>query len=86
MNCCENEIDKRNIKFDKRNADPKYLSRRIHTNFVCLQGQPLNLFHMEGEKPDLKELHRDLNNIVSLLNYEPLIRSHIYINPMVCYK
>ena len=84
--CVENEIDKRNIKFEKRNADPGYFSHTIHTNFARLQGQPFNLFHMERDKPDLKALPPDVNNVVALLNYEQLKRSHIYVKPMVCYK
>ena len=84
--CVKNEIDKRSIKFEKRNADPEYFSQTIHTNFVRLQGQPFNLFYMERDKPDLKALPPDINNVVALLNYEQLKRSHIYVKPVVCYK
>jgi len=77
-------IEKKIIKLEKRNTDPTYLSNTIHSNFPRLQGQPFSLFHMEQNKPEMKALPADVNNVVALLNYEELKRSHLYVKPQVC--
>ena len=86
MQFVEKDIEKRKIMFEKRNDDPAYFSNTIYTNFPRLQGRPFELFHMERDKPELKALPLDVDNVVSLLNCEELKRSHIYVKPRLGIK
>jgi len=79
-------IEKKLIKLEKWNTDPTYLSNSIHSTFPRLQGQPFSLFHMEQNKPEMKALPTDVNNVVALLNYGELKRSHLYVKPLVSYQ
>ena len=73
---------KKTLKLERLNADPEYLSEKIHEAFPELSaggGGVYKLWQVRENRTELIALPVDVNNAQALLNFDELNRSCVYV-------